>query len=1103
MAAEKKRRTAKAGEADCKRPSPLIEAFEAKLERAAELDDPLALYEEYYGAIAADGADVDATAVTRLLERATQSFVEDRRYRNDPRYLRLWLAYAKRCREPEDIYAFLAMQSIAADLASYYEEYAAYVEAKGDIGKAYAVLSAGVDRSAQPVERLRRSFAALSLRHPEAALCGKRGSKEDPLSPMGTDDSSAPILLAREQRGQGLAMATAAAKASTLATGVLVYGGGASAPTPPQRKKQAVIEQRAYRADLLVHYPSGRRQRDLYNGRQMGQGHAYASNLPVTGDELSFEEVRAKSWKNPRSILKRTGGAALPSDNHHLAAASLASAAPNSQDDLEHFDDNFGLSQAELDNLTHVSIYKDDTADLKELARSLALKRATHAPPPVPAPAAAIPAPVEGGGHVLSAESGMASRHQLLPGSAGSAPGAHSIDKMLDGSNESRLYLPGAALAPSTSLRAALFSDENAPIHGRSSPFTLPSSVASSRHGAIALQGHENAPAIAYNSSRSPSGSSPLRSERGGGPPQQKDPIFIEQEEPPSALMVSLDDVVASLVDGGAGQARLSLIPEESDGGNETQVSGIGLSAYSRLHLLPAADTSRGTTPQPPKAPISVTLTKAMWEGQQSRAYALLGECSHAQGSALSRAASTRLSSDKALAGRRVAAVDVSSDPILPRIAALAKSVGRDGIGANHTVASLRTASGHYFIERSLARNVFLAVDLQADLLGGGGDLDDKADESASNSRQPLGGEQEDTTSDLHQTLLKVVPRPPWEVYILTRLALDDAETALQRRQGGPIAEAAGAPSSLREASPFPMLSRVSRHPDACVYTSTYYEHGSLGSALQSILMDEKLIVFFYRSLAAAVERIARANIVHGSLSLDHVMIRLGRAPASPSTTAKDHPAPWREMGGVSIVSFGRAIDLNLIDSSGSFCSGPQCHLFDEELTLEQDCSGLYATMPASFASSSSSSSKATAKGSRMPIASVDLVGMGNCLVSLLATLDGTTGSPLPPAELGAAPLAGARSLAVCRSVRLRYQNELWSKIADLLEAAMDAGTVPLEPPSMASLAAVLSKIVALCDAVLSREAQRHPTTKSLLTRLEIALLERPFAHIPSGSTRR
>ena len=117
----------------------LKSAFVVSKAKLDELDDPLSLYDAYHLQLQSllSGADpLNAKLVSAdlipLLDEATRVFAHDPRYRNDPRYLKLWLAYAKYCRDAEEILQFLSQQSIAQDLATFYEEYAALLERKSE-----------------------------------------------------------------------------------------------------------------------------------------------------------------------------------------------------------------------------------------------------------------------------------------------------------------------------------------------------------------------------------------------------------------------------------------------------------------------------------------------------------------------------------------------------------------------------------------------------------------------------------------------------------------------------------------------------------------------------------------------------------------------------------------------------------------------------------------------------------------------------------------------------------------------------------------------------------------------------------------------------------
>lgn len=251
--------------------------FAKELASLDELDDPLTIFEQRYLYLQSHQLPSDP-AIIELLDLATRQFVEDKRYRNDPRYLRLWLAYARLVSDPNDVYAFLPTRGIAVELSAYYEEYANFLEGTEQLERAQSVLRKGVERGAQPLERLRRHLNEFMLKHPNVT---------DGIPNNNNNNNE----------------------------------GGAT-------KRIKLPEKSAY------------------DTRSIMEG------------TISFEEVRARGWRRAGSILK---GAFVPLSTLH--SSSMVN------DGLDDFGD--GDEAPDPDQLTHISIYKDNTADLRELARKL------------------------------------------------------------------------------------------------------------------------------------------------------------------------------------------------------------------------------------------------------------------------------------------------------------------------------------------------------------------------------------------------------------------------------------------------------------------------------------------------------------------------------------------------------------------------------------------------------------------------------------------------------------------------------------------------------------------------------------------------------------
>jgi checkpoint serine/threonine-protein kinase len=161
-----------------KQPAPLTQTqelkntirqdFEKELENIDEADDPLEVYDRYVKWTTNAYPTAQATPESGLLplvERATKSLLNNGMYKNDPRYLKIWLLYIRLFSDsPRETYSFLARHEIGDGLALYYEEYAAWLETQGHWTQAEEVYCAGVDKEARPKERLLRKYAEFQHR---------------------------------------------------------------------------------------------------------------------------------------------------------------------------------------------------------------------------------------------------------------------------------------------------------------------------------------------------------------------------------------------------------------------------------------------------------------------------------------------------------------------------------------------------------------------------------------------------------------------------------------------------------------------------------------------------------------------------------------------------------------------------------------------------------------------------------------------------------------------------------------------------------------------------------------------------------------------------
>ncbi|KAM0293079.1 hypothetical protein ACHAO9_002649 [Fusarium lateritium] len=136
--------------------------FEEEVENIAESDDPLDVFERYVRWTLDAYPSAQATPQSQLhtlLERATKTFIGSAQYKNDPRYLKLWVHYIHFFSDtPRETYMFLSRHGIGESLALFYEEYAAWLEGAGRMAQAEEVYKLGIEREARPVQRLLRKF---------------------------------------------------------------------------------------------------------------------------------------------------------------------------------------------------------------------------------------------------------------------------------------------------------------------------------------------------------------------------------------------------------------------------------------------------------------------------------------------------------------------------------------------------------------------------------------------------------------------------------------------------------------------------------------------------------------------------------------------------------------------------------------------------------------------------------------------------------------------------------------------------------------------------------------------------------------------------------
>lgn len=135
--------------------------YEKELKTASELDDPLEVWVRYvnWTVETFPSGNSHDSGLVHLLERVTREFLHEEQYKNDPRYLKLWIQYIQNYSDaPREAFAYVARHDIGQRLALFYEEFATLLESIGRKNQAAEIYQTGIENNARPVDRLVRKY---------------------------------------------------------------------------------------------------------------------------------------------------------------------------------------------------------------------------------------------------------------------------------------------------------------------------------------------------------------------------------------------------------------------------------------------------------------------------------------------------------------------------------------------------------------------------------------------------------------------------------------------------------------------------------------------------------------------------------------------------------------------------------------------------------------------------------------------------------------------------------------------------------------------------------------------------------------------------------
>lgn len=142
------------------------------LEELEDMDDPLELFLEYISWINnafPQGGTSKRSGMLDVIERCIMYFKDMETYKNDPRYLKVWLWYIElyssdALQESKDIFVYMFRKRIGAKLTLFYEEFSSLLSQMEKFTEAHNILKLGVEENSRPQHRLQRKLNEFEIK---------------------------------------------------------------------------------------------------------------------------------------------------------------------------------------------------------------------------------------------------------------------------------------------------------------------------------------------------------------------------------------------------------------------------------------------------------------------------------------------------------------------------------------------------------------------------------------------------------------------------------------------------------------------------------------------------------------------------------------------------------------------------------------------------------------------------------------------------------------------------------------------------------------------------------------------------------------------------
>uniref|UniRef100_A0A8C1RAK0 BUB1 mitotic checkpoint serine/threonine kinase n=1 Tax=Cyprinus carpio TaxID=7962 RepID=A0A8C1RAK0_CYPCA len=155
-----------------------FQAFELSV-RSYAGEDPLDPWDKFVQFLESKLSPEERRGMSVVLERLVQTFLQEERYHNDPRYITHCLRCANSCSDSIEVYGYLHGRGVGTQAAALYIDWARQYEEKGQLSQAETVYHRALESKAQPQDSVLQQYRLLQGRMSACASAPTAASDSD------------------------------------------------------------------------------------------------------------------------------------------------------------------------------------------------------------------------------------------------------------------------------------------------------------------------------------------------------------------------------------------------------------------------------------------------------------------------------------------------------------------------------------------------------------------------------------------------------------------------------------------------------------------------------------------------------------------------------------------------------------------------------------------------------------------------------------------------------------------------------------------------------------------------------------------------------------